>query len=98
MQILELCNVVNFGIDDDPLQRALVSTISESTWAFSQDLHLYYAEGSTAIRVFQRMSWRAIRTFVTSSRVNVLSSLDAIAEKMLGGRIFKLCTKHVIAS
>ena len=25
MQILELCNVVNFGIDDDPLQHALVS-------------------------------------------------------------------------
>jgi hypothetical protein len=80
MQILELCDVVNFGIDDDPLQHASVSGRRCRQWEFSRDLHLCYAEKSDAIRVIQSMSWRAIRTFATSSRVNALSSLDAIAK------------------
>ena len=88
MQILEFCDVVNLGVDNDPLQHALVRKQSDTICEqLSPDHHPCYAasENGTAIRVLQGMSCNVIRTFATSSRVNVLSAFDAIAK----GNVFR---------
>ena len=77
VKTLELSDIVDLSIDNDPL-RHIVSTrfIALVSRVYSQDRRVYYAV--SRVNELDIYCMVVVRTFATSSRVNVFSSFDIL--------------------